>query len=134
LVGAIVVVGALVVLSGLVAGIGPLRVLGTSESPLTPLAWRATDDPTLVQISVALPDAGLCTGDEVVVRAIERPEVVEISAARTSPRGSDACAGIGIAGDATWVDLRLDQPMGARMAIRADDRVPLIAEPATTTP
>ena len=131
-VAAAVVVVLLVVLGGLVAGIGPLRALGTSESPLTPLAWRATDNPYLVQVSVALPDSGLCTGDEIVVRAIEQPDVVEVSAARTSPRGSDQCAGIGIAGDATWVDLTLDQPMGSRMAIRADDRVPLQGEPAVT--
>ena len=71
-IGSVVVVLALVVLGGLVAGIGPLRALGTEEAPLTPVSWRATDDPNLIQVAVALPDAGLCTGDEVVVRAIER--------------------------------------------------------------
>lgn len=130
--GVIAALVALVVVGGLVAGIGPLRILGTSESPLTPVAWRATEEANLIQVSVALPDSGLCTGDEIVVRAIEHPDVVEISAARTSPRGSDECAGIGIAGDATWIDLLLDQPMGSRMAIRQEDRVPLPADPAVT--
>jgi hypothetical protein len=126
--GAIASVLVLVVLGGLVAGIGPLRALGTDESPLNPVAWRATADPTVIQVAVALPDAGLCTGDEVVVRAIGRPTVVEVSAARTSPRASAGCAGIGIAGDRTWVDLRLELPMGTRMAIRQSDRVPLEVE------
>lgn len=133
LVGVIAALTALVVVGGLVAGIGPLRVLGTSESPLTPVAWRATEQPNVIQVSVTLPDSGLCTGDEVIVRAIEHPDLVEISAARTAPRGSDECAGIGIAGDATWIDLALDQPMGSRMAVRQDDRVPLPADPATTS-
>ncbi len=132
LVGVVAVLAALVVVGGLVAGIGPLRALGTSEAPLTPVAWRATDQPNVIQVSVGLPDSGLCTGDEVVVRALEHPDIVEISAARTSPRGSEECAGIGIAGDSTWIDLVLDQPMGARMAIRQDDRVPLTADQAAT--
>jgi hypothetical protein len=131
-IGSVVVVLALVVLGGLVAGIGPLRALGTEEAPLTPVSWRATDDPNLIQVAVALPDAGLCTGDEVVVRAIERPTLIEVSAVRASPRGSNECAGIGIAGDRTWVDLRLDLAMGTRMAVRESDRVPLEAEPPGT--
>jgi len=83
----------------------------------------------VIQVAVALPDSGLCTGDEVVVRTIERRTVVEVSAARTTPRRSAGCAGIGIAGDRTWVDNRLDLPMGTRMAVRQSDRVPLEAEP-----
>ena len=128
-IGALVSVLAIVVLGGLVAGIGPLRALGTDESPLDPVAWRLTSDELLIQVAVALPEAGLCTGDEVVVRTIERSAVVEVSAARTAPRGSDGCSGIGIAGDRTWVDVRLDLPMGTRMAVRQTDRVPLEAEP-----
>ena len=127
-VGAVVSVAALVVLGGLVAGIGPLRALGTDEAPLTPVAWRPTLDPQIIQVAVALPESGLCTGDEVVVRAIERPTLLEVSAVRATPRGSGACAGIGIAGDRTWVDLALDLPMGTRMAVRQSDRVPLEAE------
>ena len=129
-IGAVVVVLALIVLGGLVAGIGPLRALGTDEVALTPVGWRVTDDPQVIQVAVALPDSGLCTGDEVVVRAIERPTLIEVSAVRASPRGSDQCAGIGIAGDRTWVDLSLDLPMGTRMAVRETDRVPLEQEPS----
>ena len=128
-IGSVVVVVALVVLGGLVAGIGPLRALGTDEAPLTPVSWRPTADPTVIQVAVALPDAGLCTGDEVVVRAIERPTLIEVSAVRASPRGGEECAGIGIAGDRTWVDLQLDLEMGTRMAVRESDRVPLDVEP-----
>jgi hypothetical protein len=65
-----------------------------------------------------------------VVRAIERPTLIEVSAVRATPRGAGECAGIGIAGDRTWVDLSLDLPMGTRMAVRQSDRVPLEAEPA----
>lgn len=131
-IGSVVSLAAIVVLGGLVAGIGPLRALGTDEAPLTPVAWRATGDPMLIQVAVALPDSGLCTGDEVVVRAIERPTLIEVSAVRASPRASDECAGIGIAGDRTWVDLRLDMEMGSRMAVRESDRVPLEAEPVAS--
>lgn len=131
-IGSIVVVLSLVVLGGLVAGIGPLRVLGTEEAPLTPVSWRTTADPKVIQVAVALPDAGLCTGDEVMVRAIERPTLIEVSAVRASPRGSDQCAGIGIAGDRTWVDVQLDLDMGTRMAVRESDRVPLEVEPPGT--
>jgi len=38
--GGIAVIVALVVAGGLVAGIGPLRALGTAETPLDPVAWR----------------------------------------------------------------------------------------------
>ena len=129
-IGAIVAVVALVVLGGLVAGIGPLRALGTDETPLNPVGWRPTAEVDVIQVAVALPDSGLCTGDEVVVRAIERPTLIEVSAVRATSRGGGECAGIGIAGDRTWVDLRLDQPMGTRMAVRESDRVPLEAEPS----
>ena len=131
-IGVIAAVLGLVVLGGLIAGIGPLRALGTDESPLNAVAWRPTTDPQVIQVAVALPESGLCTGDEVVVRAIDRPTLIEVSAARTSPRGSGDCAGIGIAGDRTWVDVALDLPMGTRMAIRQADRVPLEVEPAVS--
>ena len=130
--GAIAVVLALVVAGGLVAGIGPLRALGTAETPLDPASWRSTPDPQVIQVAVALPEAGLCTGDEVLVRVIERPNVIEVSAVRAAPRGSQECAGIGIAGDRTWVDVSLDDPMGERTAVRVSDRVPLTNESALT--
>lgn len=129
-IGTVMSLVALVVLGGLIAGIGPLRALGTDEQALNPVSWRPTDNARVIQVAVALPDSGLCTGDEVVVRAIERPTLIEVSAVRATPRGSGACAGIGIAGDRTWVDLSLDLPMGTRMAVRQADRVPLDAEAA----
>ena len=130
--GIIVVVFGLIVVGGLVAGIGPLRSLGTSETPLLPMSWRPTDDPRLIQVAVMLPESGLCTGDEVVVRAIERPTLIEVSAVRASPRASAECAGIGISGDQTWVDLELSDPMGDRSAVRDSDRMPLAKESAAT--
>lgn len=130
--GGLAVVVALVVAGGLVAGIGPLRALGTAETPLDPVSWRSTPDPRAIQVAVALPEAGLCTGDEVLVRVIERPNVIEVSAVRAAPRGSQECAGIGIAGDRTWVDVSLDDPMGERTAVRVSDRVPLANESAIT--
>ena len=125
LLGGVGVVVALVVAGGLVAGIGPLRMLGTAETPLNPVAWRVTSNPLVIQVAVALPEAGLCTGDEVLVRVIERPNVLEASAVRAAPRGAEQCSGIGIAGDRTWVDVALDDPMGDRTVVRLSDRVPL---------
>ena len=123
--GIIAVVLGLIVVGGLVAGIGPMRYLGTSETPLQPMSWRPTSDPRVIQVAVMLPESGLCTGDEVVVRAIERPTVIEVSAVRSAPRGAEQCAGIGISGDQTWVDLPLDDPHGDRLAVREYDRLPL---------
>lgn len=131
--GGIAVIVALVVAGGLVAGIGPLRALGTAETPLDPVAWRVTPDPRVIQVAVELPESGLCTGDEVLVRVIERPNLLEVSAVRAAPRASAECAGIGIAGDRTWVDVTLDDPMGERTAVRVSDRVPLANE-STPTP
>ena len=128
----IAVVFGLVVVGGLVAGIGPLKSLGTAESPLQAMSWRPTADPHVIQVAVMLPESGLCTGDEVVVRAIEHPNLIEVSAVRASPRGSAECAGIGISGDQTWVDLSLNDPMGDRSAVRASDRMPLDKQPAAS--
>lgn len=131
-IGGVAVVVALVVVGGLVAGIGPLRALGTSESPLDAVSWRPTADPTVIQVAVALPESGLCTGDEVLVRVIERPTLLEVTAVRAAPRGQAECAGIGIAGNQTWVDVALDEPMGDRTAVRSSDRVPLEKVAATS--
>jgi len=119
----------LVVVGGIAAGIGPLRSLGVVETPLTALNWRATDDPEVLQVAVALPDSGLCTGDEVRVRVLERPRVVEMTTYRAAPRSSDECAGVGIAGDRTWVDVELANPLGERSIIAMPGRIPLLIEP-----
>jgi hypothetical protein len=127
----VVAVAVLVLVGGIAAGIGPLRAFGVVETPLTPVSWRATDQPDTLQIAVALPESGLCTGDDVLVRTIERPTVIEVTAVRAAPRGSAECAGIGIAGDRTWVDVTLGEPLGERTLIRMPDRIPLQTE---TTP
>ena len=107
-IGAVAAVAALVVLGGLVAGIGPLRALGTDEAPLTPVAWRPTVDAQVIQVAVALPESGLCTGDEVVVRSLEGDCTI---------RHPDFIA-IGIQGEvyansAAWVAANLDFPAEA---------------------
>jgi len=122
-------IAVLVLVGGIAAGIGPLRAFGVVETPLSPVGWRATADPEVLQVAVALPEAGLCTGDDVFVRTIERPTVIEVTAVRAAPRGSADCAGIGIAGDRTWVDVSLGDPLGERTLIRMPDRVPLTEEP-----
>jgi hypothetical protein len=127
-IAAVVAVTVLVVVAGIVSGIGPLRALGLQETPLNAVGWRATENPAVIQVAVALPESGLCTGDEVIVRGLERSNVVEVSAVRAAPRGSDGCAGIGIAGDRTWVDLSLGSALGERSVIRSGDRVPLELE------
>lgn len=124
----VAVVVALVVVGGIVAGIGPLRALGLVETPLSSIAWRETPDPRTVQVAVVLPDTGLCTGDEVFVRAIERSAVVEVDAVRASPRGSEDCTATGIAGDRVWVDVVLADPIAGRTVVRISDRVPLERE------
>lgn len=120
--------GVLVVVGGIAAGIGPLRAFGVVETPLTPVGWRMGETPTQLQVAVGLPDAGLCTGDDVLVRVLERPNVVEVSAIRAAPRSSADCAGIGIAGDRTWVDVGLSEALGSRTVIRMPDRIPLPLE------
>lgn len=127
-VAGVIAVAVLVLVGGIAAGIGPLRAFGVVETTLTPVSWRPGEQPDTLQVAVALPESGLCTGDDVLVRTIERPTVVEITAVRAAPRGSADCAGIGIAGDRTWVDVRLGDPLGERSLIRMPDRIPLVEE------
>ena len=122
---AILSAGILVVVGGIAAGIGPLRAFGVVETSLTPVAWRLGETPAQMQVAVGLPDSGLCTGDELFVRVLERPNVVEVSAIRAASRRSEDCAGIGIAGDRTWVDVQLSEELGDRTVIRMPDRIPL---------
>ncbi len=123
-----VVVG-LAVAAGLVGGVGPLRVLGVREQDLAPIAWRATGDPDLVQIAVALPPAGLCSGDEIYATAFARGPRLEIGAVLTQPRNRGTCSGIGIAGDRVWVDLRLDASSRDLAYVSVVDRAPLPEDP-----
>lgn len=125
----VVSVAILVLVGGIAAGIGPLRALGVVETPLSALSWRATEDPMVIQVAVALPAAGLCAGDEVRVRLLERPRVIEVSPYRAAPRSSDECSGVGIAGDRTWVDVSLSSALGERSVIAMPGRIPLLIEP-----
>ncbi len=127
-VAGVIAVAVLILVGGIAAGIGPLRAFGVVETTLTPVSWRPGVEPDTLQVAVALPESGLCTGDDVLVRTIERPTVVEVTALRAAPRGSADCAGIGIAGDRTWVDVRLGDPLGERSLIRMPDRIPLTEE------
>lgn len=118
----------LVFLAGVFGGVGPLRALGAAESPLVPIAWRATASASVIQVAVAVPPSGLCPTDEVKVQGIERPGQVLVEATRTQPRGSRNCTGTGIAGDRLWVDVTLDQPLGDRSVLRESDKLPIPRE------
>src|SRR5690606_18920289 len=107
----------LVVLAGVVGGVGPLRALGARETPLQPVAWRASADPAVIQVAVAVPADGLCPGDEVTASGVERGPRIEVSAMRVQAAAVGACSGVGIAGDSVWVDVRLDAPLGERTVV-----------------
>lgn len=109
---------------GLLAGAGPLRSLGQVESPLQPVSFRPTTDEMVVSIAVTLPAKGLCPNDEVQVTAFERGPRIEVEAKVEQSRNV-ACPETGIAGDSTWVDVILTQPLGDRPVIRLSDRQPL---------
>lgn len=127
-----VIVG-LAVAAGLVGGVGPLRILGVREQDLAPIAWRATGDPALIQVAVALPPAGLCSGDEIYATAFERGPRLEIGAVLAEPRNRAVCSGIGIAGDRVWVDLRLDDASRGLAFVSVVDKSPLLEEPPPRT-
>jgi len=123
-----VVIG-LAVAAGLVGGVGPLRVLGVREQDLAPIAWRDSGDPMLIQVAVALPPAGLCSGDEIYATAFERGPRLEIGAILAQPRNRGTCSGIGIAGDRVWVDLQLDEGSRGLAFVSVVDKSPLPEEP-----
>ena len=125
---AVGVLTVLVVLAGLVGGVGPLRALGARETPLQPVAWRTTADPAVIQVAVAIPSEGLCAGDEVKATGVERGPRIEVTATRVQAAGQVSCTGVGIAGDSTWVEVRLDAPLGERTVVRVEDRQPLPRE------
>jgi hypothetical protein len=129
LIGALVVVVVLVVMAGFVGGVGPLRVLGLSTTPLDAVGYRTTPDTTVIEVAVALPPAGLCRDDEIVVTAFERSNRVEVDATVTRPRTS-TCPVTSIGGDVRWVDVELASPLGARTVINVADREPVPVEPS----
>lgn len=117
----------LVVLAGFVGGVGPLRVLGLSTTPLDAVGYRTTDDATLIQLAVGLPSSGLCRDDEITALAFERGNRVEVEASVTRARNG-SCAVTSIGGDVRWADVRLAAPLGTRTVIRTSDREPVPAE------
>ena len=119
----------LVVMAGFVGGVGPLRVLGLTTTPLDAVGYRTTSDPSTIEVAVALPPAGLCRDDEIVVTSFERSNRVELDASVTRSRTS-SCPVTSIGGDVRWVAVALAAPIGARTVITVADREPVPAEPA----
>ena len=127
-VAVVLVVGVLFTVAlGLLAGAGPLRALGQVEASLQPVAYRPTTDERVVSVAVTLPPDGLCPDDVVDVTAFERGARIEIDAYVVQSRNA-SCPETGIAGDSTWVDVALTQPLGERSVIRLSDRQPLPRE------
>jgi hypothetical protein len=127
LIGSLVVLVALVVLAGFAGGVGPLRVLGLATTPLETVGYRATSDPAVIQVAVALPPSGLCRDDEITVLAFERSNRVEVDSSVTRSR-NDTCPVMSIGGDVRWTDVRLASPLGSRTVIRTADREPVPVE------
>ena len=117
----------LVVVAGFVGGVGPLRVLGLSTTPLETVGYRTTDDAALIQLAVALPPSGLCRDDAITAVAFERGNRVEVETSVTRSRNG-SCAVTSIGGDVRWADVRLAAPLGSRTVIRTSDREPVPAE------
>lgn len=125
----IVVLVVLVIVTGFIGGVGPLRILGQSTLPLTPVAYRATSMATTLEIGVAVPREGLCRQDEVVIVPFERGNRVEVEASVTRPR-SATCQAVSMGGDIMWQAVTLDAPLGERTVISVDGRTPLEERPA----
>ncbi len=123
-VGAVV---ALIVLAGFAGGVGPLRVLGQSTTPLDSAAYRTTSDPSVIEVAVRLPESGLCRDDEISVVAFERSNRIEVDASVTRSR-TGSCPVTSIGGDLRWADVRLASPLGTRTVIRTSDREPVPLE------
>lgn len=119
-----VVAGALVVLAGFAGGVGPLRILGTSTTPVEAVAYRLTDSATTIEVGFALPADGLCRDDVVDAVAFERGNRVEVDLSVVRSRGGD-CALTSLGGDVRWVTVTLDAPLGSRTVVRTLDREPV---------
>ena len=121
---AAVVIGALIVLAGFVGGVGPLRILGTTTTPLEAVAYRLTDADSAIEVGFALPADGLCRDDVVDAVAFERGNRVEVDLSVVRSRGDD-CALTSLGGDVRWVTVTLDTPLGSRTVVRTLDREPV---------
>lgn len=126
----VAVLAVVVVLAGFAGGVGPLRVLGVSTTPIEAVGYRPTSDETVIQIAVTPPPSGLCRTDEVRAVAFERSNRVEVESSVTRAR-SASCPVTTIGGDVRWIDVQLGSPLGTRTVIRASDREPIPREGAT---
>jgi hypothetical protein len=124
LVGTVLGAAGVLVLVGLFAGVGPLRILGLTTQDLTAVGYRATANPNVIQVAVALPPQGLCRSDDVVVTALEQSNRIEIRATATRSRAS-SCETVAVAGNNVWIDTALRFPLLERSVIRVSDRQPL---------
>ena len=129
LVGISAAIVVLVVLAGFVGGVGPLRVLGQTQTALSPVAYRPTTSDATIQVAVTLPPAGLCRGDELTAIAFERSNRVEVETVLVRSRNG-SCTVTTMGGDLRWIDVALDQPLGTRTVISAVDRSPLSRDSA----
>lgn len=126
-IGSAVSIVVLIVLAGFAGGVGPLRALGQSTTPLAAVSYRATPEPTVIQVAVRLPESGLCRDDEISVVAFERSNRIEVDPSVTRSR-TGTCPVTSIGGDLRWVDVRLGVPLGSRTVIRTSDREPVPME------
>ena len=124
------VLAVVVVLAGFAGGVGPLRALGVTTTPLEAVGYRPTSDQMVIQVAVTPPPSGLCRTDEVRAVAFERSNRVEVESSVTRSRSS-SCPVTTIGGDVRWIDVQLDSPLGTRTVIRASDREPLGRTTAT---
>lgn len=126
----VAVLAAVTVLAGFVGGVGPLRVLGVSTTPIEAVGYRPTSDEAVIQIAVRPPPSGLCRTDEIRAVAFERSNRVEVESSVTRSRSS-SCPVTTLGGDVRWIDVRLASPLGTRTVIRVSDREPLRRDGAT---
>lgn len=120
---------AVVVLAGFAGGVGPLKVLGQSTTPLTAVSYRVTPNDAVIEVAVTMPPGGLCRDDEVDAVAFERGNRVEVETSVTRGRRA-SCPATTLGGDVRWVQVPLDAALGARTVIRAADREPIPREEA----
>lgn len=121
---AVATAAVVLVLAGLVGGAGPLRILGSTTTPLDAVEYRQGSDPRALEVAVTLPDDGLCRDDEIDAVAFERGNRVELDLAVTRSRRGD-CQVTTIGGDVRWVTVGLASPLGSRQVIRVTDREPV---------
>ena len=113
-------------------GKGVRAAVETVEQVISPevLGLDAADQrlvDQVIAVAVTLPEGGLCPDDDVTVTGFERGFRVEIEARVVRSRTA-SCPETGIAGDSTWVDVALTQPLDDRSVIRLSDRQPLTRE------